>query len=42
MIIYLEFISGVSLGFECVTKPKGWFLVIDLFIIRVVLDYEAV
>lgn len=44
LAISYEFISGVMLGFEHVDKrmmgddEDGWFIVIDLFIIRLLLE----
>lgn len=44
MMISLEFITGVAVGIEFIDKAvvtddeTGWFLVVDLFIIRVVFD----
>ena len=45
MIISLEFISGCMLGVEYIDKSElydetGWCFVIDLLIIRIVLDYS--
>jgi hypothetical protein len=45
MLISLEFISGVMLGFEYINKADvsdevGWYLVVDLVILRLVFDYK--
>lgn len=45
MIITLEWITGVNLGFELVDKSQiyemneeGWIIIIDLLILRVLLE----
>lgn len=44
MIISLEFITGIAIGIEFIDKENvtddevGWFIVVDLFIIRIVFD----
>ncbi len=44
MTVTLEFISGVSFGIQVITKEDlgegdaGWYLIIELGIVRIILD----
>ena len=39
MIIVVSFIAGVMLGFEMFEDEEGSYVVVDLAIIRIVIDY---
>ena len=44
MFITLEFISGVSLGIQMITKrdlgddEDGWYFILELLIVRIIID----